>query len=39
MTNDTLRQFLVGTAMVAAFVFVLSIVLVPSATTLVTWLR
>jgi hypothetical protein len=39
MRTDTLRTFLFGTAIVAAFVFVLSIVLLPPATMVVALLR
>jgi hypothetical protein len=34
MTNDNYRKFLLGTAMIAAFMFVLSIVFVPPAATI-----
>jgi hypothetical protein len=39
MTNDNYSKILLGTAMIAAFVFVLSIVLIPSAATVFALLR
>ena len=39
MTNGNYSRFLLGTAMIAAFVFVLSIVFVPPVATVVGLLR
>ena len=39
MTNDAHNKLVLGTAMVAAFVFVLSIILVPPLATVVGLLR
>ena len=39
MTNGNYSRFLLGTAMIAAFVFVLSIAFVPPAVTVFAWLR
>jgi hypothetical protein len=39
MANDLVRNFLFVTAAATAFAFVLSIVLLPPATTIVAWLR